>query len=364
MTLLPPVTRRFLLFLGLCVVIPATAEDLASRVEAAWKSSGAPAVAAAEFDAGRILDRVEVGVRRADEAAAVGAEDLWHIGSDGKAMTATLIARLVERKQLTWDTTVAEVFGARGKHFHPKAARITVRQLLNHTAGLPRNPSGELTTQAREDGDRQIRKQRLRVVDEALAGEPRTPPGTHYAYSNTGYIIAGAVVEQTLGETWEKAIEDEVFAPLGITSAGSGGPVGKSQPRGHRVSADGTRRPVGESFDGDNPAIYGPAGGIHLSLGDWVKFLQEHLLGHQGKGKLLSKDTYRELHRPALDHYAMGWVVTDDGEVIQHDGSNTFWFASAWLDLKKGRGVAIIANDAATETGPALHEAATSLLKR
>ena len=196
----------------------------------------------------------------------------------------------------------------------------------------------------------------MAVVLEALKQEPASKPGEKYLYSNTGYIIAGAVVEEVLGMTWERAIEKEVFAPLGIKSAGFGAPEGRSQPRGHKVVGNGKREPAEEGYAGDNPAIYGPAGGVHLSLEDWVVFLQDQIQGREGKGKLLKQESYETLHQAALNNYAMGWIVGKGGDVLAHDGSNTMWYATVMLDLKKDRGVAVVANDAGPKIGKAMQK--------
>ena len=351
------------LLLSAIVAFASPADQLQTEFEKALEESGAPGMAGAFFNTEKILARTDVGVRNAGKGKKIEADDLWHIGSDGKAMTATLIARLVEQKKLTWDTTMEEVFGTSAKKFHPLARGITIAQLLNHTAGLPPNPSVEVRSRGWKAGASGIRKQRLEVVAETLSQEPSSKPGTEFLYSNTGYIIAGSVVEETLGTPWEKAIEKEVFAPLGITSAGFGAPSGSAQPRGHRAGPDGKREAVDEGYEGDNPAIYGPAGGIHLSLADWVIFLQEHMQGHQGKGKLLKQETYLRLHQPVLKNYAMGWLVGDEGNVVQHDGSNTYWYASVSLHLKEGVGVVAVANDAGSKTAPALHRVMSSVLK-
>ena len=76
----------------------------------------------------------------------------------------------------------------------------------------------------------------MRVVKEGLAKAPQHKPGTLYEYSNLGYVIAGAITEKVTGKSWEQAMRDEVFGPLGMTSVGFGGtgtPGQVDQPWGH-----------------------------------------------------------------------------------------------------------------------------------
>ena len=204
---------------------------------------------------------------------------------------------------------------------------------------------------AQKTGDKKITKQRLEVAQTMLARKPVHQPGSKFLYSNTGYVIAGAVVEKLLKTTWEKAIRKEVFEPLGMKSPGFGAPDGKN-PRGHMANGK-TRIAMFTGYAGDNPAIYGPAGGIHLSLDDWLKFARDHLSGHQ----LLKKETYAKLHTPILNDYALGWGAREKDGVITrlaHDGSNTLWYARINLRLNRGKGFLIVANDAAESTKEAI----------
>jgi D-alanyl-D-alanine carboxypeptidase len=69
------------------------------------------------------------------------ADDLVHIGSDTKAMTAVLVARLVQQGKLEWDSTIAGVLPSIADSIHPDFRDVTVADLLRHVAGLPANPA-------------------------------------------------------------------------------------------------------------------------------------------------------------------------------------------------------------------------------
>ena len=155
-----------------------------------------PAMAAVVVTSNGIKFVGAVGVRKRGTEIPVGLDDLWHLGSDGKAMTSTLMARLVERGQLKWDTTLAEVFPDLAPQMNPDFRKVTLLQLLSHRAGLPANI--DLVQYLGND----VQALRLRVVRDELAKVPSSKPGTKFAYSNVGYIIAGAVVEKTTGQPW------------------------------------------------------------------------------------------------------------------------------------------------------------------
>lgn len=273
------------------------------------------------------------GVRSRDAAVAVTVDDLWHIGSDTKAMTATLIARLVEQGKLRFDSSVGEIFADDLKRFHPGAAKITVEQLLSHRSGLPRNPPLR-RLDAMYKSKEPIIEQRLALTREVLAKQPAKPPGTHYDYSNLGYIILGSICERITGKPWEEALAEQVLTPLGITHLGFGAPGSPSildQPRGHQSRLFGSYHSVEPGLEADNPQVFGPAGRVHISLVDWMRFAEDQLRGETGGGKLLTSGTYQRLHTPVGDGvYALGWgVITLTGGIksIQHAGSNGAWLA-------------------------------------
>ena len=94
----------------------------------------------------------------------------------------------------------------------------------------------------------------------------------------------------------------------------------------------------------------GPAGAVHMSLGNLCKYAMEHLRGELGAGKLLTAETYKRLHTPRLQDYACGWVVKQPTHEIPctvywHNGSNTMWYALVVFIPDKNMVVAVTSND-------------------
>ena len=96
-----------------------------------------PALAAAVSKEGRIIAVGAVGTRVQGKEIPVTVDDRFHIGSDTKAMTATLAGILIDKGQLSWTTTIGDVLGPVIPGLKPKFAAITLEQLLSHTSGLP-----------------------------------------------------------------------------------------------------------------------------------------------------------------------------------------------------------------------------------
>lgn len=301
------------------------------------------------------------GVRKRGTEVPATLDDLWHLGSDTKAMTAMLVARLVEQKRLKWETTVAEVFPELADKFHPDLLGVTLLHLLSHRAGL--RPNLDL---AKFRGD-DVRSERLRAVREELAKAPAQAPGK-YEYSNLGYIIVGAMVERTADKSWEDAIRAEVFVPLKMTSVGFGGTGTRGQidqPWPHH--GDGKAMPEnGPAMD--NPPVMGPAGRVHCTIQDWAKFIQDQLRGARGEPALLSTASYQKLHAPPFGgEYALGWLVVKrnwaGGVALNHAGDNTMNFANVWIAPQRDFAILVCVNQSGDRGFQASDEVVGALIQ-
>ena len=333
-------TRAFLACLLLALVAPAARADdplpalLHQALEAARAKHHIPGIAAL-VQAHGVVATDAVGVRAQGHPEPVTVDDEWHIGSDTKAFTATLIARLAERKVFSLDDTLPVLLPDLAARMDPAFRTVTLAQLLSHTGGLPALTDGKDLAAFMEviRGAGDVRGQRAAVARHFLTRPPATKPG-EFVYSNIDYMIAGAIAEAHTGKSWEELVRAEIFAPLGITHAGFGAPgtPGKfDQPHGHRATPNGLVALDPGDPGADNPPALGPAGTIHISLADWARFARDQLEGEHGRGKLLTPADYRRIHTPVSGYYALGWgAAVDKNGVptqITHNGSNGYWLA-------------------------------------
>jgi CubicO group peptidase (beta-lactamase class C family) len=297
---------------------------------------------------GKVMASAADGERKFHSNVPIELGDRWHLGSITKSITATMIARLVESGQMKWTDTVGERFPEAPIHEGWKP--VTLEQLLTHTSGAPGNFPFRVMLRKPAIGPECTRERRKAVID-VMAEKPAHPPGEKFAYSNVGYTIAGAMAESATGVSWEDLVKREVFETLELNEAGFGPPKSPSetldQPLGHR----GMRNwKTSVSDQQDNTPIMGPAGTIHMTLGNLCEYATEHLRGELGAGKLLTAQSHKRLHTPKLHDYACGWVVkqpTDDipDTVYWHNGSNTMWYALVVFIPVKNMVVAVTAND-------------------
>jgi len=343
---------------------PAQPTNAASALEALRKKHGLPALVVVVVKDGRICDRVAVGVRKHGDSTPVTTNDLFHIGSCTKSMTATLAAIVVEEGKLQWTTTVAQVFPE--VKMDPQYEAVTLEQLLMHRGGCPAAPPAAAWTRAwAQKGT--PKEQRLQFIQAVLSQPPAAAPGTEFIYSNQGYAIAGAMLEKRTGKAWEALLTERLFRPLGMNSAGFGAPgaIGTlDQPWGHSRSA-GKTTPV----QSDNPPAIGPAGTVHCSLDDLARFVIFHLQRGQGTSSLLKPETFRKLHTaPAGGDYACGWLSLErgwaGGKALMHNGSNTMWYLVMWLAPEKNFAVITATNIAGPDAEKGCDAAASAMIQK
>jgi CubicO group peptidase (beta-lactamase class C family) len=312
-------------------------------------------MAAAVLRGDRIIAQGAAGVRKRGTAERITFNDRFHLGSCTKAMTATLVAMLVEEGKLNWTTSLAELFADTVKPMHPAWEKVTLRQVLAHRAGLPLDPDGPgrvfnllrapyASLRSCLEFMRLPRarlgtlpQQRLEIATQALSRPPVIPPDTKYRYSNEGYILAGAVLEHVTGRAWEDLMRERLFQPLCISTGGFGPPgtAGKTdQPWGHSSF-------LGKPIDPGSPAAefpwyYGPAGLAHMTITDWARFITLHLRGDPDNPRrqtaLLKLDTFAELHAVApTTPYSKGCVMRGITRLATGDAGPAVTYRAGWF---------------------------------
>ncbi len=326
-----------------------------------------PGVAAAVVVGDRIVASGAVGVRKEGSGVSVTVDDAWQIGSCVKSMTATVAGRLVERGVIRWETTLFESFGHL-VDLHPDYVDVTLDQLLSHSAGVPDDP----TLEQDQEGDPYdelvlsgipLTEQRFLFARNVLSRPPQATPGTKMIYSNAGYIIAGAMLEGATGKSWEALMEEELFEPLGMHSAGFGAPATPGRVDGPWAHGpwNGPIDPRENLFD--QALIIGPAGHVHCSIEDFARYATVHLHGEPratNGGEYLTPETFRKLHAAMIEvsrltgtDYALGWGNGEHRELgpyLIHTGSNGVFYAAMVL-LPERNGAIVAATNSLREEG-------------
>jgi CubicO group peptidase (beta-lactamase class C family) len=279
-------------------------------------------------------------------------------------MTAALYGRLIDQGRADWDTPMGDLFP--GMKIDPAWEGASLSDFMHHRAGVKDAEALGMVFFMTARGDpRPLPEQRRAVVERILGAAPTGTKGT-FEYANANYMLVGAAIEQITGQPWEETMQAELFTPLGLNSAGFGAPktntAGSANVWGHR--GEGPGRTAVDPVDpgADNPSALGPAGTIHMSLGDYGRWLRLFLTDGDG---WLKPETIRQLTVPGAGEglpYALGWIAPPQvpwagGPVLTHDGSNTLWYATAIVAPARGLAFIGLSNQSAGQ-------AATSGLMR
>ena len=331
-----------------------------------------PALAAAVTRSQGLAAIGAVGVRKLGATERVTINDLFHIGSCTKSMTALSIAMLVEEGRLSWSATIREIFPELAEQILPVYRNVTVEQLLCHRSGLPedRDPDAEIYARFRAlDGP--IRGQRRELVKLIFTRDPAARPGSKHLYSNCGYAVIGAVAEAVTGKQYEDLLRERIFKPLDMDTAGFGAPGSPhtvEQPWGHSLESD-SLRPIAPGSGTDVPPIIAPAGAVHCSLADFARYAAFHLRAAKGDGAgLLRPTSIGKLHSdPYGQEYGLGWAVVErnwaGGSALTHAGSNTYFYAVVWIAPEQDMAMMVATNRWGDEAVAASNDTLLALIE-
>ncbi|WP_458687856.1 serine hydrolase domain-containing protein [Nocardia tengchongensis] len=265
------------------------------------------------------------GVLNVDTGVETTVDSLFQIGSITKVWTATAVMRLVDQGRLDLDAPLLEVLPTLRLADPDATRRITMRHLLTHTSGIDGDTFADTGR-----GDDCLERYLPGLAELA----PIHPLGAIWSYGNTGFILAGRVIEVLTGMTWDAAMADLLFAPLGssrIVTLPEQAILHRAAV-GHLPGPDGAPcRVASWSF----PRCAGPAGLITATARDVIAFARLHLdHGVTADGqRLLSEELVGQMQAeqavlpgpelwPGLDSWGLGWFRLDwNGQrVIGHDG--------------------------------------------
>ena len=365
MMLLASVTIAF------SAVPQAGVESLDAWLETTRAQHNIPALGAIVFRADTVLARGISGVRRSNADARVEIGDRFQLGSNTKAITATLLGTLIEEGKLAWTTTLADVFPELRDSIAAEYRNVTIDLLLSHHGGISAfddTDARDFKSIPRLSGTPMER--RAAFTAWVLRGRPAGPVGKAI-YSNGGYAIAGAIAERITGESWEALVRARVFKPLGLTAAFAWSDAPDvDEPWGHYETRSGTK-PIDPRDPAEKvPPIIWPAGSVEMSLDDYARFLQLNLRGLQGRdATVLKAASIKHIHTSPVsppDKYGLGWGLQDfdAAPASVHTGSAGTFYAVTIVQPTRNLGVAVLANAGGERGTAAATDAVKALIRR
>ena len=231
----------------------------------------------------------------------INTDTVFRLGSITKQFTATSIMLLQQDGLLNVDDTVATHLPD-----YPNGDRITIRYLLNHLSGIPDYTA--LPDYFNFSQDFHSPADLL----ERFANLPLNfEPGTQYRYTNSGYALLGALIEEISNQSYAEFVSQRIFLPLGMSDSGYGDDRLGIDNRAQGYLPNGS---VARTIDISVP----------YSAGALVSTAMDMFLWDQSfaNNTLLTQESQRQMFTPNLENYGFGWVVlgTEDNPVYEHGG--------------------------------------------
>lgn len=302
-----------------------------------------PGAAVAVLRNGKVVHLAGYG--SADETGSpVQPDTPFLLGSASKPFTAVVVGQLVEEGVLAWDEPVwphlSHLVDAPPEGFRT----VTVEQLLTHTGGLSMSV-GTAGTVTIHEGPSALDRRVQELLSRPLSGTP----GESFEYSNAGFMLLAAVVEQVTGRPFATELNERVFDPLEMTGsfATAEDLRAADMATGHRHWF-GQWRPVELPYDDAGVAM----GYIASTASDLAKFMQAHLDGHPAipatAAEIAAGGVSSTGWSTTLDAgYGHGWFVDElaDTPVVSHPGSLGHFTAHLLLAPEAdGLGIAVMSN--------------------
>ncbi len=299
----------------------------------------------AVFTSNGILEIGALGKRKVNDDSLVKTTDRFHIGSNTKAITAFLAAKLVEQKKINWDTKFFDLFPELKTASKQVYWNITLQDLLCHRAYVQPYRSVNSNNNIYKIEGTSI-EQKIKFASVILKEEPAKPDsGQVYVYSNAGISIAASMLEKVTKKSWEKLIDEYLNNQLKLGfEVGFPNVKDINQPWGHILNND-TIMTLPHDFDYHIATIMRPAGDLNVSLTNYIKFIQLFLKGYKGQNNFLKSTTYRYL-LTAMPAYTFGWAnKTIDGKNYNyHSGSAATFGCFTKIDRDNDIAVIIMEN--------------------
>jgi CubicO group peptidase (beta-lactamase class C family) len=289
---------------------------------------------------GKVLVTKSMGTANRDFNVPVTLDTKFNLGSMNKMMTAVACLQLVEAGKLSLDSPVSQFLD---DDWLPNVdkTKIQLKHLLTHSSGL-----GSYFT---DEWDRSSRALYRSIDDWKPICQAETlsfEPGTNWMYSNTGMLIAGAIVEKASGVDYYQYVRDHITGPAGMSDSD----FYETDRVNHNLAVGYEKEhgPQGTTYRNNlyqHVVRGGPAGGGYSTVGDLLKFGEA-----LRQGKLLRTESLEKLWRPypelSSPSYGLGFAVNEGpaGRVVGHGGGFPGISASLKMYLDRGYTVVVLAN--------------------
>jgi CubicO group peptidase (beta-lactamase class C family) len=303
-----------------------------------------PGVAVGVVERGHVVFARGFGYRDVDRRLPVTPETLFPLGSCSKAFTATAIAMLADEGRIALDAPVRTYLPDFALEDPVASATLTTRDLLTHRSGLPRHDL--FWYQAPFSRDELYH--RLRFL------EPSGPARAQWRYNSLMFVVAGRIVEQVSGESWESFVKARILSPLEMRRTLLSAEAMEADPdhaHPYALRSGGVQEiPMLERL-----SAIAPAGAVQASVNDLARWLTFHATRAPA---LVGEGMWRELHRPQAKmpapaepevrepYYALGWIheIYRGHPLVVHNGAIDGFTMHLGFLPETGQGLILLMN--------------------
>jgi len=286
-------------------------EGFEEFVAAAIKDWNVPGLAMAIISDGQVVFAQGFGRRNLEQDLPVTPKTLFAVASNTKAFTTFTLGTLVDEGKMAWDTPLREYIPEFRLDDPIASDVLTPRDLVIHHTGVPSND----LIWYNEEFSREELVRRLQFLDASA------PVHTKFQYTNIMYIAAGYLIEQLTGQSYEDAVRERIFKPIGMERSTFS--LEAARQSGDLATPYLEKIEMIEEYKYRQVELWAPAGGLYTNLEDMTQWLLTHLnSGKSGDKQVIDSATIAEIHTPQVfvtsstDHpaisphlYAHGWNV-------------------------------------------------------
>jgi beta-lactamase class C len=290
------------------------------------------------------------GLKQSGTTDSINVHTVFRLGSVSKCFASVLAGALVSNQLIQWDDPIIKYYPQFQLISPEHTNKVTIRNVLSHTTGLPYHA---YTNMVEEHLPLDTLLANLKTVK--LFGEP----GQIYSYQNVGYSLIEKVVENATQQTFERALTENVFKPLGMHSSSASylaimNHDNVAQPH-HFARKRWEPQPISDTYYNVSPA-----GGVNASIADMALWLKSLLTGgkeimadtalteiFEPQIKAISKNrNFNKWKRPRSSYYALGWRVINfqNDQLLYHGGYVNGYRSEVAIDQKNKIAICVLTN--------------------
>ena len=276
---------------------------------------------------GDVVYQFQGGFASVEDERPLTAGSRFRIGSITKTFTAVLVLQLVEQGRLDLETPLSDYFPD-----IPNADGITLGQMLRHRSGIAN------FTNAPEYREYMTAPQtRQRLVERIAALDPEFEPGEKYGYSNSNYVLLGAIIEDVLEADYASVLAERITGPLGLEATYYGGEI---DPARSEVFSYRWMEGAWTRAEETDMSIPGGAGAIVSTPGDLNRFYEALFAG-----RLVSEPSLEQM-KSLQDNYGYGLIAFPfySHRFLGHNGGIDGFVSTAALNVEDGTAIAVLSN--------------------